>query len=126
MERENQVLEALPELLEMEQAIGFIDTLAKQWGTADFEEIMKYIRGLLGLKEPGKTTADLFVSLWDLFGDREAIVSGDKRFTFREFKERVFRLANGLQDLGLKSKDRVAIMLYNSNEYAEALSLIHI
>jgi len=121
MERENQILEILPELLESEQAIGFIDTLVKQWETEDFEEIMKYVRGLLGIMEPGKTTADLFVSLWDLFGDREAIISGDKRFTFREFKERVFKLANGLKDLGVKSKDRVAIMLYNSNEYAEAM-----
>lgn len=121
MERENQILEALPELLEIEQAIGFIDTIVKQWETTDFEEIMKYVRGLLGLTEPGMTTADLFVSLWDFFGDKEAIVSGSKRFTFREFKERVFRLANGLQGLGLKSTDKVAIMLYNSNEYAEAM-----
>ena len=121
MERENQILEAPPELLEMEQTIGLIDTFAKQWETTDFEEIMKYVRGFLGLRELGKTTADLFVSLWDLFKDREAIVSGDRRFTFGEFKERVFRLANGLRGLGLKSRDRVAIMLYNSNEYAEAM-----
>ena len=31
---------------------------------------MKYVRGFLGLREPGKTTADLFVFLWDLFKDR--------------------------------------------------------
>ena len=60
MERENQILEVLPDLLEIEQAIGFIDTIVKQWETADFEEIMKYVRGLLGLMEHGKTPADLF------------------------------------------------------------------
>ena len=121
MEREKQIFEALQELMETEQAIGIIDTFVKQWETTDFEEIMEHVRGLLGLREPGKTTGDVLVSLWDSFGDREAIVSGDKRFTFREFKERVFRLANGLQGLGLKSRDRIAIMLHNSNEYAEAM-----
>jgi long-chain acyl-CoA synthetase len=106
----------------MEQAVGFIEVLMKQWEIADFEEAMKYLRGFLGLREPGKTTADLFVSLWNSFGDREALISGDKRFTFREFKGRAFRLANGMLDLGLKSGERVAIMLYNSNEYAEAMA----
>lgn len=126
MERKEKILEALPEILEMEEAIGFVNTIAKQWRMKD-DEVLDHLKGLLGLREEGKTTADLMVSLWDSFGDREAIVSGDKRFTFKEFEERTFKLANGLQSLGAKPKDAIAEILFNGNEFLElhsACSLI--
>ena len=62
----------------------------------------------------------LLISQWDVLGDREAIISGDKRITFSQMKDRVFRLANGLQSLGLKPKDKFAELLYNGNEFFEA------
>jgi len=65
--------------------------------------------------------ANYFASMWDVFGDREAIITGEKRITYKELKDRVLRLANGLQALDLKPKDRFAELLYNGNEFFEAL-----
>lgn len=42
-----------------------------------------------------------------------------KAFTYREFDERVNRLANALLSLGLKKGDRVSTMMLNCEEYAE-------
>ena len=44
------------------------------------------------------------------WGDREAIVAEDRRLTFSEAWDRGVRLANGLLDVGLKPKDRVAVL----------------
>ena len=63
---------------------------------------------------------NLLISKWEVLGDREAIISGEKRITFSLLKDRVFRLANGLQGLGLKPKDKFAELLYNGNEFFEA------
>lgn len=55
------------------------------------------------------------------------IVYGEKRFSYKDFWERVHRLINGLESLGFKRGDRqkkgepIGIMLYNSNEFVEAL-----
>ncbi|MDY6820135.1 MAG: AMP-binding protein [Deferribacterota bacterium] len=63
--------------------------------------------------------------MWERFGEREAFVcirsDGEKRYTFKEYKDRTLRLANGLQRMGLKPGDKVAIMLYNGNEYMESM-----
>ncbi|MDY6966412.1 MAG: AMP-binding protein [Halobacteriota archaeon] len=54
-------------------------------------------------------------------GEKTAIVSGEKRLTWNELRERVYRLANGLTDLEVKDGNRVSFMLYNSNEFFETL-----
>ena len=67
-------------------------------------------------------------------GDREAVVFRDRRLTYRDFGERTNRLAYVLHNLGLgcyrerneladwqAGQDRLAIYLYNGNEYLEAL-----
>ena len=48
--------------------------------------------------------------------DQEAIVDGEKRFTWREFNARVNRLAHALLDLGIKKEDRVGYLFYNQWE----------
>ncbi|MAZ03273.1 MAG: acyl-CoA synthetase [Sneathiella sp.] len=66
--------------------------------------------------------------------DREAIVCRSKRWTFANFQERSSRLANALLALGLgchqerpqlenwqSGQDRLAIYLYNGNEYLESM-----
>ncbi len=49
----------------------------------------------------------------------EAIVYGDKRITWKELAERVFKLANALINSGIKKDDKVAFMFYNSPAFIE-------
>ncbi|HZC00884.1 MAG TPA: AMP-binding protein, partial [Gammaproteobacteria bacterium] len=37
-----------------------------------------------------------------MFPDKEAVVHGDRRYTYQEFKERVNRLASRLKDVGFQ------------------------
>jgi acyl-CoA synthetase (AMP-forming)/AMP-acid ligase II len=55
-----------------------------------------------------------------LYPDREAVVCGSTRMTYREFADRVWKLANGLDSLGLKRKDRLAILHENCHVFLEA------
>ncbi|MFV3517155.1 AMP-binding protein, partial [Mycobacterium tuberculosis] len=50
------------------------------------------------------------------FANREALVHGDRRFTFAEAWSRGVRLANALADAGLQPGDRVATLEKNSVE----------
>ncbi|MDQ0483752.1 class I adenylate-forming enzyme family protein [Guptibacillus hwajinpoensis] len=50
--------------------------------------------------------------------DKEAIIYGDKRYTYQEFNERVNQLANGLLSLNVQKGDKVALMMKNSDQYA--------
>ncbi len=50
-----------------------------------------------------------------VYGDREAIVSGDLRLTYRQFGERVNRWANLMTSLGVRKGDRVAIISQNDH-----------
>ncbi|MBV8665800.1 MAG: long-chain-fatty-acid--CoA ligase [Burkholderiaceae bacterium] len=51
--------------------------------------------------------------------DAIATSYGDRKRTFRELGERVARLASGLQSLGMKTGDRVAMLALNSDRYLE-------
>ena len=51
----------------------------------------------------------------------EAVIVDDKRFTYVELNARVNRLANALTGMGIKQGDRVAALLFNSNEYIEVV-----
>ncbi len=53
--------------------------------------------------------------------DKEAVVDGSRRLSYRQLNRRVNRLANGLRSLGLKSGDRLAILSYNCLEYVETV-----
>jgi long-chain acyl-CoA synthetase len=48
-----------------------------------------------------------------------AIVCGDQRFTFRQFNERVNRLANALRALGVGKGDKIATLLPNCSALLE-------
>jgi acyl-CoA synthetase (AMP-forming)/AMP-acid ligase II len=54
------------------------------------------------------------------FPTREAVIYGDTRLTYREFNARINRLAHALMDMGVKKGERVAILLFNCNQYLEA------
>ena len=53
------------------------------------------------------------------YPNREAIIYGDRRLTYKELNERANRLANGLIREGIKKGDHVAVMLRNCNNIAE-------
>ncbi len=55
-----------------------------------------------------------------LYPEKEAVVCGDLRMNYRELAARVWRLAQGLLDLGIERKDRVAVLQENTHEFLEA------
>ena len=56
----------------------------------------------------------------DFFGDRLAVVHGQRRFTYREFYARAKRLAHALTKAGIKRGDTVAILAANTPALLEA------
>ena len=55
-----------------------------------------------------------------LYPDKEAVVCGKKRFTYQQFAERVYRLANFLGSAGVGRGDCIAILHQNSYEFLES------
>lgn len=48
-------------------------------------------------------------------------MSGDHYLTYRQFNQRINRLANALNKLGVRKGDRVNVLLFNTNELMETL-----
>src|SRR3954470_22342903 len=55
----------------------------------------------------------------DLFGKKTGVISGDHRFTYIEFGERVERVAFGLLSEGVLPGDRVAYLSFNTHQLLE-------
>src|SRR3954464_11009753 len=55
-----------------------------------------------------------------LYANKVAIIDGDKRFTYREYKERTNRLGHALLGLGLQPGDTVAYLGLNNHQLLEA------
>src|SRR5437870_7835707 len=55
-----------------------------------------------------------------VFPDKVAIVHGERRYTYREFAERVYRLASHLRSIGMQKHDRVAFLCPNTPALLEA------
>jgi len=55
-----------------------------------------------------------------VFADKTAVVQGNRQYSYREFAERVNRLASGLREIGLHKHDRVAFLCPNSPALLEA------
>lgn len=53
------------------------------------------------------------------FPDREAIVAGDRRYTWYEFDQRANRVGNALLAMGVNPEDKVSLLAYNSAELVE-------
>jgi acyl-CoA synthetase (AMP-forming)/AMP-acid ligase II len=53
------------------------------------------------------------------FPEKEAIIFGDARLTWREFNARINRVAHAFQDLGISRGDKVALLMFNCNQYLE-------
>src|SRR6266446_7773591 len=55
-----------------------------------------------------------------VFPDKTAVVHGDRKYTYREFAERVNRLASQLRDIGMQKQDRVGFLCPNTPALLEA------
>jgi len=55
----------------------------------------------------------------DLYSKKLGVVSGSRRYSYREFGERCERLAAGLRAEGIRQGDRVAFLSYNNNQLLE-------
>jgi long-chain acyl-CoA synthetase len=123
------LMNAIPTLASMEQTKGLLKTFYTQWGVMNTLRILlktgsktghiKTIKALANFRLE-KITPNFLVSMWEVFGEREALISEGSRYTYNQLKDRVMRLANALQALGLEPKDRCAELLYNGNEFFEA------
>lgn len=65
----------------------------------------------------GLTWGDLFDKATDIYPDREALVDDTKRFTYRELRDSVDRLAASFISLGIGQGDFVLLQLPNWNEF---------
>ncbi|MDX1510199.1 MAG: acyl-CoA synthetase [Nitriliruptorales bacterium] len=63
----------------------------------------------------------LFEAVVDADPDREVLVVGDRRLTYRALDERANRLANHLADAGIGPGDHVGLQLTNGSEYVEGM-----
>lgn len=54
-----------------------------------------------------------------VYGDRPAILTGEKTLTYEQFYRRLLRCAHALHGMGVGKGDRVAVLLMNSPEYLE-------
>src|SRR5262245_13560246 len=55
----------------------------------------------------------------DLYGRKEAIVCGEKRFTYEQFGSRCERFASALERAGVVTNDRVAFLSFNTHRLLE-------
>ena len=65
--------------------------------------------------------ADLFESLADAIPERDAVVCGTHRLSFRELDGRANRLAHSLAAKGIRAGDHVGLYLFNGAEFLEAM-----
>ncbi|MFC9514919.1 amino acid adenylation domain-containing protein [Nocardiaceae bacterium NPDC056970] len=71
--------------------------------------------------QPSRTVPELFAEAVRLDPDAEALVSGDRRLTYRELSERVAQLAHHLRERGLNPEEVVAVGLPRSAEMVVGL-----
>jgi acyl-CoA synthetase (AMP-forming)/AMP-acid ligase II len=65
--------------------------------------------------------ADLFESVVDVVPDKEALIAGDRRLSYRALEQRANRVAHALKKQGIGAGDHVGLYLYNSAEFMEVV-----
>jgi len=55
-----------------------------------------------------------------VFSDKAAVIYGDRRYTWKDFSDRVNRLSSALKDVGIKKGDKVAFLCRNLPPLLEA------
>jgi fatty-acyl-CoA synthase len=62
----------------------------------------------------------LLINSLSLYGDQEITYRGELRYSFREFRQRIGRLASALGTLGVSHGSTVAVMDWDSHRYLES------
>ncbi len=65
--------------------------------------------------------ADMFEMVVDAAPEREALICGDYRSTYKEFDDRATQLAHFMAAQGIKAGDHVGLFMYNCGEYLEGM-----
>jgi len=68
---------------------------------------------------------DLLLENVELISDKEAVIYGDQKQTWKELNDRANRLGNALIDMGIKKGEKVAVLMYNQLEFIETLFAMH-
>ena len=68
------------------------------------------------IMEKRKDVRQLIIDAAEKFNNKTAFVYNDVEYSFAKLQNDVFKLANGLLDLGLRKGDKVAIYLPNCIE----------
>ena len=73
-----------------------------------------------GVNKSILTPLDFLTRSYAVYPDKTAVVHGDKRYSYREFGERVYRLASALKKIGVGKGDKVAFICPNIPPLLEA------
>ena len=65
--------------------------------------------------------ADMFEVVADQVPERDALVCGEQRASYRGLDERANRLAHYLASQGVGAGDNVGLYMYNCNEFIEGM-----
>jgi fatty-acyl-CoA synthase len=84
------------------------------------DSFANYRRRYRGGKLSNNTWGGRLEKIVKAIPDKLAFVQGDRRLTWKQFNERVNRLANALLDLGIKKEERIGIAGFNSIEWMES------
>lgn len=107
----------------LSHVLFFTIEILRGYGNAVLINLLAEKRGISLLKRilSGKVGNDqLILSMLEGIDDKIAIISDDRKVTYKALKERVVRLANGLLSLGIKPGHNYSVMLRNSQEVLEA------
>ena len=64
--------------------------------------------------------AFILIRALSLYAEKEAVVCGPQRFTYRQLADRIYRLCSFLKTTGVDKGDRLAILHQNSHQFIEA------
>ncbi|PCJ22057.1 MAG: hypothetical protein COB04_00960 [Gammaproteobacteria bacterium] len=106
------------EVLRLKQTRGAGIGFAKQIGVKNGLKTLAKTLYLNKVKGVNAGQA-FFSSYWEVLGDREAVVFEGKSISFKTFRDRALRLANGITSLGVPTNTRVAELLPNCAEWFE-------
>ena len=68
---------------------------------------------------------DLLIENAELIPDKEAIVHGEKKVTWKMLNDHANSLGNALIEMGIKKGDKAAVLMYNQPEFVETLFAMH-